>query len=99
MSRNVRLHTICVRLPQIAIAATLSLSLAACTCPPPIELDQVFLLDATTGSFSDASLADGSSADGATLADGGATSTTRPGQLSSLIAELPAACWGCPHIL
>ena len=42
-----------VRLLQVVAclggAGALSIALAACGCPPPKQLDQVFLLDATAG--------------------------------------------------
>jgi hypothetical protein len=49
---------------QLAIVGALALSIAACTCPDPITLDQFFLLDATPGDG-------GGLADAGGLADGG----------------------------
>jgi len=43
-------RSIARRLAQIVAGGALSFSLTACTCPPPLQLDQVFLLDASAGS-------------------------------------------------
>jgi hypothetical protein len=50
---TIRPRALVVRLAQLALIARLSLALAACTCPPPVSIDQVFLLDAHSGSFPD----------------------------------------------
>jgi len=50
MRKPARRRSFARRLAQIAVGGALSFSLAACTCPPPLELDQVFLLDASAGS-------------------------------------------------
>ncbi len=49
---------------QVAIVGALALSTIACTCPGPITLDQVFLLEATPGDG-------GGLADAGGLPDGG----------------------------
>jgi hypothetical protein len=50
---KIRARAVVVRLVQPALIARLSLMLCACTCPPPVSIDQVFLLDAQSGSFPD----------------------------------------------
>lgn len=52
------------RVAQLAIVGALALSTIACTCPGPITLDQVFLLEATPGD-------DGGLADAGGLPDAG----------------------------
>ena len=52
------------RVAELAIVGAVALSIAACTCPDPITLDQVFLLDAAPGDG-------GGLADAGGLADGG----------------------------
>ena len=37
------------RIAQLAILGALASSIASCKCPDPITIDQVFLLDATSG--------------------------------------------------
>jgi hypothetical protein len=49
MDPRTKTRSIAVRLAQVGIGVALFVRVAACTCPPPIQLDQVFLLDATTG--------------------------------------------------
>ncbi|HTA20100.1 MAG TPA: hypothetical protein VK989_12465 [Polyangia bacterium] len=40
---------LCARVAQLAVAGALALSVAACTCPPPDEVDQTFVLGDTVG--------------------------------------------------
>jgi len=54
-----------LRVARLAVAGAVALSVGACTCPDPITLDQVFLLDATPG--------DGGLADAGAPSDGGAS--------------------------
>jgi hypothetical protein len=67
-SRRITVRRFCIRLAQLAVAAKLGLSLAACTCPPPLKLDGTFLLDGRPGTPLDAG----------TAGDGGMMSMTTP---------------------
>jgi hypothetical protein len=40
---------LCARVAQLVVAGVLTLSVAACTCPPPYAFDQTFVLDETDG--------------------------------------------------
>jgi hypothetical protein len=40
---------LCVLAAQLVVAGALTLSVAACTCPPPDDVDQTFVLDETGG--------------------------------------------------
>jgi hypothetical protein len=49
MRQRSRGRMLVIRVVQIAIAGALALSVAACHCPPPNQLDEIFLLDASLG--------------------------------------------------
>jgi len=67
------------RVIQLAVLGALALSAAACTCPGPVTIDQVFLLDATAGDG-------GGPGDAGGPADGAVASQTSPFDCTAMAA-------------
>jgi hypothetical protein len=81
-----------IRIAQVAVIGAIALSLAACGCPGPSTFDQIFVLDATTGTPARIAFDAGVDAAVDRRADAGADAGIDAGPSMSVAGTAPNDC-------